>query len=154
MINHLKIRFENLRHEELICNRINRRNLLVALSMTIDCLGIEFFRRGKEKLTKKNWKTDVYAQNEIHWFPSLSAVRKSNFLEYSSLELFYVTVLDQKREKVKHRMVFLFVPRTKIWWNRGKVKTLLEGNISCETTNTSILPTFIKRKNTRIRLKS
>ena len=55
---------------------------------------------------KKNWKTDVYAQNEIHWFPSLSAVRKSNFLEYSSLELFYVTVLDQKREKVKHRMVF------------------------------------------------
>ena len=31
---------------------------------------------------------------------------KSNFLEYSSLRLFYVMASDQKREKVKHRMVF------------------------------------------------
>ena len=31
---------------------------------------------------------------------------KSNFLEYSSLRLFYVMASDQMREKVKHRMVF------------------------------------------------
>ena len=31
---------------------------------------------------------------------------KINFLEYSSLRLFYVMASDQKREKVKHRMVF------------------------------------------------
>ena len=39
---------------------------------------------------------------------------KSNFLEYSSLRLFYVMVSDQKQEKVKRRMFFLFVPRTTI----------------------------------------
>ena len=39
---------------------------------------------------------------------------KSNFLEYSSLRLFYVMASDQKQEKVKRRMVFLFVPRTTI----------------------------------------
>ena len=48
--------------------------------MNTDCLGIEFFQRRKGKTEKKNKKleTDVYGQNEIfvHWFPSLSAVRK------------------------------------------------------------------------------
>ena len=39
-------------------------------------------------------------------FPVYQLSEKSNFLEYSSLRLFYVTALDQKREKVKHQMVF------------------------------------------------
>ena len=39
-------------------------------------------------------------------FPVYQLSEKSNFLEYSSLRLFYVMALDQKREKVKHQMVF------------------------------------------------
>ena len=82
--------------------------------MNTDCWGIELFSAKERKnWWKKKWKTDVYGQNEIfvHWFPSLSAGRKkSNFRKYSSLELFYVMALDQKREKVKHRMIFFFVP--------------------------------------------
>ena len=79
--------------------------------MNTDCFGIELFPAKERKnwwKKKKNWKTNVYGQNEIFvlWFSSLSAVRKSNFLEYSSLRLFYVMALDQKREKVKHQMVF------------------------------------------------
>ena len=34
---------------------------------------------------------------------------KSNFLEYSSLRLFYVMASDQKQEKVKRRMVFFYL---------------------------------------------
>ena len=47
-------------------------------------------------------------------FPGYQLSEKSNFLEYSSLRLFYVMASDQKQEKVKRRMFFLFVPRTTI----------------------------------------
>lgn len=86
--------------------------------MNTGCLGIEFpSAKERKNWWKKKWKNDVYGQNEIfvHWFPSLSAVRKkSNFLEYSSLWLFLEMILDQQREKLKHRIDFIFVPRTTI----------------------------------------
>ena len=85
--------------------------------MNTNCLGIEFFP-GKER---KNWKRNKlenwFLWKEWNIFPLILqfiSFQKSNFLEYSSLGLFYVMALDQQREKVKHRIIFLFIPRTTI----------------------------------------
>ena len=79
--------------------------------------------------------------------------RKVIFLNTRHLDCFWKWFKTNSEKRWNTELIFLFVPRTTIRQNQWKVKSLLEGNISCETTHTSILPTFIKRKNTWLRLK-